>query len=247
MHTLGVTGFFLVGTFTNQGSRAIQRFPQARSGFPLPQGRLAVRGFLRGVFAVGLPCPPSRPLVRSAGSVCNGMLPARAYGSRSLLTGLLVPPRHASARDSSGQAPCPPGFRSGQGCFSRVRAPAVTGLRGKPEKPCPQWGFALRGAWQVGFWRQRAGFLACAWGWPSPGCGWGDVFRQEGSPLITRQRSNGKQRCSPTGCGVSSAQQCVQLTSLRSRVRGRDFQIQVVVPARESDVAARQLTLTLAG
>ena len=178
----------------------------------------------RGVFAVRLPCPPSRPLVRLAGSVCNGMLPAGAYGSRSLLTGLLVPQRRASARDSSGQAPCPQGLGAGRGCSGRVRAPAVTGLRGKSRCLAREGGLHAGAREGTRCSVNRRCFnlhlrLAVAV------VRLAGVFRQGGSPLITRQRSNGKQRCSPTGCGVSRAQQCVQLTSLRSRVRGRDFQI----------------------
>ena len=163
---------------------------------------------------MGLFCPPSRPLVRSAGSVCNGMLPARAYGSRSLLTSLLVPPRPVSAKDSSGQVPCPPGFGSGRGCFNRVRAPAVTGLRGKPRRLARQGGLHAGAREGVRCDVNRRSFglrprLAVAV------VRLAGVFRQGGSPLIARQRSNGKQGCSPTGCGVSRAQQCVQLTSLR--------------------------------
>ncbi len=176
------------------------------------------------MFAVELPCPPSRPLVRSAGSVCNGVLPARAQGFRSLLTGLLVPPRRAPARDSSGQAPCPSGFRSGRGCFGPVRAPAVTGLRGKPR--CLARGGGLHAGTREGTrCRVSRRFFGLRLRLAVTVVRLAGVLRQEGSPLIARQRSNGKQRCSPTGCGVSRAQQCVQLTSLRSRVRERDFQI----------------------
>jgi len=163
--------------------------------------------------------------------VCNGVLPARAQGSRSLLTGLLVPPRRASARDSSGQASCLPGFGYGWGCFNRVRVPTVTGLRGKSRCLAREGGLhaGAREGTRCGVNRRSFGLrlrLAVAV------VRLAGVFRQGGSPLITRQRSNGKQGCSPTGCGVSRAQQCVQLTSLRSRVSRRDFQIQVVVPAK---------------
>ena len=148
-----------------------------------------------------------------------------------MLTGLLVPPRRASARDSSGQAPCPPGFGSGRGCFNRVRAPAVTGLRSKPG--CLACKRALCAGAREGV---RCGVNRRCFG-PRLRLAvavirLASVLHQGGSPLITRQRSNGKQRRSPTGCGVSRAQQCVQLTSLRSWVRRRVFQIWVVVPAR---------------
>jgi len=144
---------------------------------------------------------------------------------------LLVLPRHAPAKDSSGQASCPPGFGSGQGCFGRVRAPAVTGLHVK--SGClARSGALLSGArGRSGFGVSRRGFRSAPEAGRRRGTV-GGIFRQGRSPLITRQRSNSKQRCSPAGCGVSSAQQCVQLTSLRSRVRRRDFQIQVVVPAK---------------
>ena len=131
---VGRHGHFSCRNIHNSAQRrGLKVHPGARR-LPPAAGSASDGLFHRGVFAVRLPCPPSRPLVRSAGSVCNGVLPAGAYGFRSLLTGLLVPPRRASAKDSSGQVPCPPGFGSGQGCFNRVRAPAVTGLRGKPRR-----------------------------------------------------------------------------------------------------------------
>jgi len=76
--TLGVRGIFLDGTFTIQGNwRGLKVHPGAR-GLPPASGSVSGGLFHRGVFAVGLFCPPSRPLVRLAGSVCNGVLPAGA-------------------------------------------------------------------------------------------------------------------------------------------------------------------------
>jgi len=144
---------------------------------------------------------------------------------------LPVLPHRASARDSSGQAPCPPGFGSGRGCFNRIRAPAVTGLRGKSRCLARGGGLSARERDRSRFGVSRRSFglrlrLAVAM------IRLASVLRQGGSPLIARQRSNGKQRCTPAGRGVSGAQQCVQLTSLRSWVSGCNFHTLVVVPAR---------------
>ena len=142
----------------NSAQRHSLKAPPGARRFPPAAGSASGGLFHRGVFTVGLSCPPSRPLVRLAGSVCNEVLPAGAYGSRSLLTSLLVPPRRASARDFSGQAPCPPGFGSDQGCFGRVRAPAVTGLRGKPRRLARGGGLSARACDRSGFGVVRQGF-----------------------------------------------------------------------------------------
>ena len=127
------------------------------------------------VCQIGMPCPPW--------SICGGVVlpavtPAYRVGGFCVQRGVAsrgrfqpAPPAHprffiprrASARDSSGQASCLPGFRYGRGCFGRGRAPARGGgLACQIGMPCPQWCFACRGAWQAGFWRQRAGVSACA-------------------------------------------------------------------------------------
>ena len=215
-----------------------------------------MRVLRRRVFAVGLSCPLSRPLIGLAGYGCNGVLPAvdasgprrpliRAFSSRAVRRqglfrssvlpagvlvrlGVLWPCPYANGRGRAcvinrdalpamecvrrgylachharlsgwrvlcATGCCPPWtlpsravrssalfhpapcvdrglFRSNAlpagvlvrwGCFGRGRAPTGgSGLARQTEMPCPQWGFALRGAWQARFWRQRAGFSACA-------------------------------------------------------------------------------------
>ena len=198
--TLGVAGSFLVGTFTNKGNwRGLKVHPGARR-LP-PAAGLASDGlFHHGVFAARLSCPPSRPLIRSAGSVCNGVLPARAQGFRSLLTGLLVLPRHASARDSSSQAPCPPGFGSGRGCSGRVRAPVVTGLRGKSGCLAREGGLraGAREGTRCGVNRRSFGLrlrLAVA------AVRLAGVLRQGRFPLITRQGQTSIRGSPPQAAG----------------------------------------------
>ena len=138
-------------------------------------------------------------------------------------------PRRASAGDFSGQVSCLPGFWYGWGCFGRGHAPTGGGgLACQIGMPCPQWCFALRGAWQAGFWRQQAGFSTCAWGWLSSWYGW-RISSSGALPANHKTGADFNPGFSPTGRGVSRAQHRVQLTSLRSRVRGRDLQTLVVV------------------
>ena len=66
-------------------------------------------------------------------------------------------PRRASAKDSSGQALCPLGFRSGQGCFNRVRVPAVTGLPDRPRCLACRGGLSARARGRSGFGVSRRG------------------------------------------------------------------------------------------
>ncbi len=208
----------------NSAQRLGLKVPPSARRFPPATGSASSGLLHRGVFTAGLPCPPSRPLVRLAGSVCNGVLPAvdassprppltRAFSSRAVRRQGTFPVRRLARRGSGtvrGVLAVSVRQQAGRACTTNRNAlPAVVLC-----SPGRVAGRVLASAGGVFSLRLR---LAVA------GVRLAGVLRQGGSPLITRQRSNGKQRCSPTGCGVSHAQHRVKPTRLRRWVRRRDF------------------------
>ncbi len=88
------------------------KVPPGAQRLPPAVGSASGGLFHRGAFAAGLPCPPSRPLIRLAGSVYSGGLPAvdassprrpliSAFSSRAVRRQGTHPVRRLACRGSS--------------------------------------------------------------------------------------------------------------------------------------------------